>query len=187
MVAAMTETRLAFKVWLETEEGFVFGPGVYGLLRKVRETGTLKEAAESLGMSYRYAWGLVRKAEEKLGHQMLRAHKGGRDGGGGAELTEVGLRFLDEFSEIEAFVSRLSRGGWWMGESRAGNRVEGRVIEVEMEGDRAEISLRLAEPVILELSVPKELFPGENIARGDTLIVELNPSISSTKGEPEST
>lgn len=183
----MAETRLAFKVWLETEEGFVFGPGVYGLLRRVRETGTLKEAAESLGMSYRYAWGLVRKAEEKLGHQMLRAHKGGRDGGGGAELTEVGLRFLEEFSEIEAFISQLSRGGWWMEKSRARNRVEGRIIKVEMDGDRADVSLKLTEPTVLHLSVSKELVTDESIAQGDTLNVELNPSIISIKGEQEST
>jgi len=33
-----------FKVWLETDEGYVFGPGVYSLLRQVEETGTLKKA-----------------------------------------------------------------------------------------------------------------------------------------------
>ena len=176
---AAIRPRPAFKVWLETDEGYVFGPGVYRLLRKVNETGTLKEASESLGMSYRYAWGLVKKAEEKLGHRLLTAHKGGRDGGGGAELTEVGLRFLDEFSRIEAVVSKLSRDSWWMDGPPTGNRVEGLVTGVEVDGNRADIALRLVEPTVLKLSVPRELIAEEGIARGDSLSVELNPSVDS--------
>jgi len=87
----------AFKVWMETDDGYVFGPGVYSLLKRIMEVGTLKEAATELGMSYRYAWGLIKKAEEKLGEPLLTAHKGGRSGGGGAELTERGKQFPVEF------------------------------------------------------------------------------------------
>jgi len=90
----------AFKVWLETEDGYVFGPGVHSLLKKVTETGTLKKAASDLGMSYRYAWGLIKKAEEKLGEPLIIAHKGGRSGGGGAILTERGQRFIEEFQHL---------------------------------------------------------------------------------------
>ena len=74
-MGSVSKPRPAFKVWLETEEGYVFGPGVYTLLRNVKETGTLKEAAKRIGMSYRYAWGLVKRAEEKLEHPLLRSHK----------------------------------------------------------------------------------------------------------------
>jgi molybdenum-dependent DNA-binding transcriptional regulator ModE len=42
----MSKPKPAFKLWLETEEGFVFGPGVEALLRKVIEKGTLKEASD---------------------------------------------------------------------------------------------------------------------------------------------
>jgi molybdate transport system regulatory protein len=90
----------AFKVWMETDDGYVFGPGVYSLLKKVMDVGTLKEASIQLGMSYRYAWGLIRKAEEKLGEPLLAAHKGGKSGGGGAELTERGKKFLVEFQSL---------------------------------------------------------------------------------------
>ena len=98
----------AFKVWLETEDGYVFGPGVYSLLKKVGEVGTLKEASTSLDMSYRYAWGLIRKAEEKLGEPLLSAHKGGKAGGGGAELTDRGKRFLVEFEGLMEQMRRVS-------------------------------------------------------------------------------
>lgn len=98
----------AFKVWLETDEGYVFGPGVYSLLKKVTETGTLKDAASDLGMSYRYAWGLVKKAEEKLGEPLIAAHKGGKSGGGGAILTSRGEQFLVEFQRIRDQMTQAS-------------------------------------------------------------------------------
>lgn len=98
----------AFKVWMETEDGYVFGPGVYSLLKKVMELGTLKEASTELGMSYRYAWGLIRKAEEKLGESLLAAHKGGKSGGGGAELTMRGKMFLIEFENLKEQMRRAS-------------------------------------------------------------------------------
>jgi len=186
LVSAVTKPRPAFKVWLETDEGYVFGPGVCSLLRKVEETGTLKEAAESLSMSYRFAWGLVKRAEEKLGQPLLKAHKGGRSGGGGAELTTVGRQFLDEFSRIEAVVSQLSRDDWWLDGFRTRNRVEGLVTEVAMEEEKAEITLRLRESALLRLIVPKKLISEKGIARGDHLSMELTSTVGSLTKRNES-
>jgi len=181
----MAKPRPVFKVWLETDEGYVFGPGVCSLLRKVRETGTLKEAAASLGMSYRYAWGLVKKAEKKLGQPLLHAHKGGRSGGGGAELTEVGLRLLDEFSRIEAAVSQPPREGWPLDGLRTRNRVEGIVTEMTAEAGKVTITLRLRDNALLRLHVPRELM-AETVAPGDRLNVEVTTSVDSlAKGEGE--
>jgi len=165
--------RPAFKVWLETDKGHVFGPGVYDLLRKVEETGTLKEAAQAVGMSYRYAWGLVKKAEEKLGQPLLRAHKGGRAGGGGAELTEVGRQFLEEFSRIEVVVSQLSRDGWQLSGFGKRNKVDGVVTDLKMTGERADITLRLSKSALLKLDIPQKLIYEKGITEGDHLKVEL--------------
>ncbi len=173
--------RPAFKVWLETDEGFVFGPGVYRLLRKIEETGTLKEAAESLGMSYRFAWGLVRKAEEKIGHPLITAYKGGKAGGGGAELTEVGHQFLDEFSKIETVVSQLSKYGWSLDELKTKNLLEGSVTELDMAGDKAGIMLKLKEPALLRLTVPKELIAEMKISVGSRLTVDVDSMVGSMK------
>jgi molybdate transport system regulatory protein len=97
----MSPTRPASKIWLETDEGYVFGPGVYSLLKAIREKGTLKEASQNLGMSYRYAWGLVRKAEDKLGAPLIEASKGGRQGGGSSHITELGEHFIADFENIQ--------------------------------------------------------------------------------------
>jgi molybdate transport system regulatory protein len=97
----MSEPRPASKIWLETSEGYVFGPGVYNLLKAIKEKGTLKEASQSLGMSYRYAWGLIKKAEEKLEAPLIDATKGGRRGGGSSKITELGEHYLMDFEKIQ--------------------------------------------------------------------------------------
>jgi molybdate transport system regulatory protein len=97
----MSDPRPASKIWLETDEGHVFGPGVYNLLKAVKEKGTLKEASESLDMSYRYAWGLIKKAEEKLDAKLIEASKGGRQGGGSSKITELGEHFIADFERIQ--------------------------------------------------------------------------------------
>jgi molybdate transport repressor ModE-like protein len=126
----------AFKVWMETEDGYVFGPGVYSLLKKVMEVGTLKEASTELGMSYRYAWGLIRKAEEKLGEPLLVAHKGGKSGGGGAELSDRGKSFLVEFESLREQLRRAS-------EATPRESVVGVVKEVKKTAKDAEITIRV--------------------------------------------
>lgn len=134
----------AFKVWLETDDGYVFGPGVYSLLKKVTETGTLKEAASDLGMSYRYAWGLVRKAEEKLGEPLIIAHKGGRSGGGGATLTERGKQFIEEFQQLREQMAQAS-------EPLDDRSLVGTVKDVRTEGHGYELVLNVHESDKLQL------------------------------------
>ncbi len=97
----MSEPRPAAKIWLETNDGYVFGPGVYNLLVAIKEMGTLKEASQSLDMSYRFAWGLIKKAEEKLGAPLIDATKGGRQGGGSSHITELGEHYIMDFEKIQ--------------------------------------------------------------------------------------
>lgn len=97
----MNEPRPASKIWLETDEGYVFGPGVYNLLKAIKDKGTLKEASQSLDMSYRFAWGLIKKAEDKLGASLIEASKGGRQGGGSSRITDLGEHFITDFEKIQ--------------------------------------------------------------------------------------
>jgi molybdate transport repressor ModE-like protein len=134
----MSEPRPASKIWLETDEGYVFGPGVYNLLKTIKEKGTLKEASQSLDMSYRYAWGLIRKAEETLGADLIEASKGGRQGGGSSKITELGEHFIKDFERIQQAWKEFRKLYY------SGVLVDSEVVEVD--GEKA---LRIAEPVYL--------------------------------------
>lgn len=96
------------KFWLETEEGYVFGEGPFGLLRAVGQRGTIRGAAEELGMSYRHAWGILRKLERKVGVPMVKTRKGGASGGGGAVLTTEALQLMLKYEQIrQALTSAM--------------------------------------------------------------------------------
>ncbi|MFC5511694.1 substrate-binding domain-containing protein [Massilia jejuensis] len=47
-----------------------------GLLLSIQDTGSIAQAAKSVGLSYRYAWGLLRSAETLFGEQLLQTGRG---------------------------------------------------------------------------------------------------------------
>ena len=82
------------------------------LLQKVDELGTLSDAAKALRMSYRHAWGMIRRAEEALGEPLLKFWKGGRKGGGGAQITKSGKKMLNEYLRLKRELSALVTRYW---------------------------------------------------------------------------
>lgn len=147
-VIKVRRARPAYKLWLETDEGHVFGPGVYSLLRKIQEKGTLKEAAASLGMSYRYAWGLIKKAEEKLGEPLISATKGGRHGGGSTDITELGRRYVRDFERFRRMLDEVSEGSF------RETQVQGIVLDVAEKSDRVEYIVEMKDDT-LRVSLPR--------------------------------
>lgn len=47
-----------------------------GLLLSIQDTGSIAQAAKAVGLSYRYAWGVLRAAEELFGQQLLQTERG---------------------------------------------------------------------------------------------------------------
>ena len=101
--------RANFKFWLETEDGYVFGEGLFKLLSKISALGTLTAAANALDMSYRQAWGKIKNVEKRLGTTLIETHKGGDKGGGGSELTREGRALLDEYYRLREAYAQASR------------------------------------------------------------------------------
>ena len=110
ITAALQEATIRLHLWLETSEGVFFGTGRALLLMKIEEYGSLKKAAEALGMSYRAAWGKIRKTEEVLGVRLI-AQKGSKKGG--HQLTEHGELLKDKylmwFQDVERWALRRAR------------------------------------------------------------------------------
>jgi molybdate transport system regulatory protein len=136
-----SRTHPAFKLWLETDDGYVFGPGVYNLLKKIEQKGTLKEATKSLGMSYRFSWGLIKRAEEKLGEPLITATKGGRQGGGSTEITELGRQFVHDFEKLLNSMSEMIKT-----ESTA--QITGLIEAVEGNEKGSELKVRIESQVV---------------------------------------
>ena len=94
-------------IWLETEKGLFFGHGRAQLLSKIEEYGSLKKAAEKLGMSYRAAWGKIRKSEEVLGIPLVVKAGSNKEG---YQLTPEGKalkdKFIRWFGEVEKYAAQ---------------------------------------------------------------------------------
>lgn len=73
------------------------------LLAGVERLGSIRQAAAALGLSYRYAWGLVRQAEAHLGAPLLQRRVGGASGGG-ADLTAAARDLLARYARFQAEV-----------------------------------------------------------------------------------
>ena len=73
-------------MWLERGDKKVFGDGPCDILQRVERTGSLRQAAAEINMSYSQAWRLIRTLEKELGCPLL-IKKAGGERGGGSELT----------------------------------------------------------------------------------------------------
>jgi molybdate transport system regulatory protein len=107
--------RPLFKFWIELEGKRVLGEGGAAILEQIRKEGSISKAAEKLGMSYRYVWNYLDEVKNAVGEPIVETFKGGKSGGGGARLTELGEYLLSEYARIrhdlENFISSESIGG----------------------------------------------------------------------------
>lgn len=104
-----------YKIWLEENGDQVFGEGLFLLLARTQQTGSLHRAALDMNMSYRYAWGKIKKAEKRLGRKLLTTQTGG-EGGGGARLTPLAEDLVNRYrafnKEVQASILRLFADFW---------------------------------------------------------------------------
>jgi len=85
------------KLWIATASWTgVFGEGRYRLLSLINAHGSLKKAAEQNGISYRKAWGDIKKAESRMSRKLLIRECGGK-GGGGSRLTLFAQELLKAY------------------------------------------------------------------------------------------
>jgi len=88
--------KLRYKIWIEKDGKKVFGDGPLDILHRVERTGSLRQAAEEINMSYSQAWNLMKDLEKRLGFNLLERKVGG-ESGGGSELTEEARELMTKF------------------------------------------------------------------------------------------
>lgn len=102
--------RVGAKTWLEKDGVFLISEGRARLLRYVDETGSISEAARRMGMSYRHAWGVLKKISRALGEDIVDSRKGGKRGGS-TQLSELGKKILSAYEEGNSSVQTFLEGG----------------------------------------------------------------------------
>ncbi|MGH8547876.1 MAG: substrate-binding domain-containing protein [Methylococcales bacterium] len=71
--------------------------GLFQLLHAIHECGSLRAAASECAVSYRHAWGLLQKWEQRIGHPLVLLERGK-----GAILTLLGEKLVAEHKRILA-------------------------------------------------------------------------------------
>ncbi|WP_419788138.1 winged helix-turn-helix domain-containing protein [Pseudodesulfovibrio sp.] len=112
---------LRLRVWIEQEEETYIGIGSTLLLQYVEKLGSLRQAAASLGMSYRRAWGKLKKAEERIGKPLVEKTKGM---GQRFNLTPTGKdlmeKFLTFYLDVEEYATQRASEMLDMNVSKSG-------------------------------------------------------------------
>ena len=104
--------RAGHRIFLHKRGELFFGSGVFDLLVLTDKTGSLRQAAITMGMAYSKAWTIVGHAESTLGVDLLHRQVGGPTGGGSA-LTVDGrdlvARYGSFVDEADAALESLFR------------------------------------------------------------------------------
>ena len=99
---------LEVKVRLYHQAEIALGPGKAELLGAIERTGSIREAAGALQMSYMRAWSLVKTMNRSFARPLVESARGGA-GRGGAHLTEEGAKVLQLYQDLQAEVEQTAR------------------------------------------------------------------------------
>lgn len=91
--------KIKSKIWIEANGKIMLGEGRVRLLKAIKETGSLSQAAKNLKMSYKKAWGLIDGVNSIADKDVVTKNIGGKSGGG-TVLTEYGESLIVTFDKI---------------------------------------------------------------------------------------
>ena len=137
------------KIWLEKEGEALIGRGRAELLEAIDRTGSIRQAALELGLSYRHAWGVVSRIGKAYGSPVVVSRRGGKKGGS-TRLSEAGRKLVEMYRRAErASQLALDSGGFEeflvVSVDRPGRRLEAispdgsRTLSVRVEGEPVSI------------------------------------------------
>jgi molybdate transport system regulatory protein len=161
----------SFKIWLEQNGKPVLGKGGAEILEQIEEEESISKTARKLGMSYRYVWNYLQKIEKSLGEPVIETFRGGKSGGGGAKLTELGESLLEEYRRLEDYLGKvLADSEYWevIGlKISARNRFKGKVVTVEKDVITAKVKVKIEVPVVVTALISREAVEDLDIKVGD--------------------
>ena len=94
------------RIWINTPEGKLAGKGRIELMEKIKELGSIRQAALAMEMSYRQAWQLIDDMNTKAKTPLVISTRGGK-GGGSATITEKGEQLITLFNSLNKKFQRF--------------------------------------------------------------------------------
>ena len=173
--------KLSCKVWIEHQGKPLIGKGGAEILEAIDKEKSISKAAETLGMSYRYVWNYLQEIHAALGEQIVETHKGGKSGGGGAKLTDLGRSLLGEYKQVESYLGQVlsSQGQLEVKALKlsARNQFKGKVVAVEKGVITAKVKVEVKVPLTVTAVITKEAVEDLDIKVGD----EVTAIVKSTE------
>lgn len=94
------------RIRIDFSDNVNLGPGKIALLEAIKSSGSISDAARSLGMSYRRAWMLINSLKQGFSEAVTVSSTGGK-GGGGARVTAFGMTLIKQFRLLEREIGKL--------------------------------------------------------------------------------
>jgi molybdate transport system regulatory protein len=180
-MATHKKYKLSGKIWIEVNDKPLLGKGGAKILEGIAKENSLTNAASTLDMSYRYVWNYIQKIEKAVGEPIVETYKGGKKGGGGAKLTELGQSLLSEYRKMESYFGKvLADSDYWevIGlKISARNRLKGKVLAVEKDQITGKVKIEVKVPAIITAVITKEAIEDLDIKVGD----EVEAIVKSTE------
>ena len=107
------------RLWIGSGKGTFFGPGRTELLDAIERHGSLRKAALELNISYRGAWGRIKRTEEALGFKLVEKVASKKEG---YQLTDAGRELKEKYDswarEVQDFAIEKARTTFSLGAIR---------------------------------------------------------------------
>ena len=97
-------SKLKVTVRVDFDRDTAIGPGKIALLERMRDSGSLSQAARDLDMSYRRAWQLLSNLNRSFREPLVLTAVGG-SGGGGSTLTPLAEKVIAAYREFERDIN----------------------------------------------------------------------------------
>ena len=150
-------------------------------MEAIEKENSISKAAETLGMSYRYVWNYIQEIQSAMEQQIVETYKGGKSGGGGAKLTDLGRSLLGEYKQAEIYLDRVLsvQGSLEVKDLKlsARNQFKGKVVAVEKGVITGKVKVEIKMPVTVTAVITKEAIEELDIKVGD----EVSAIVKSTE------
>lgn len=88
--------KLNGRIWIDDEDEKVLGKGRVELLERIQASGSIRQAALQMKMSYKQAWDMINHMNAHFSSPVVVSQRGGK-GGGKAVVTEHGQYIINQF------------------------------------------------------------------------------------------